>query len=231
MCLSANLQCRSEMCCTQLAENTGCKNSPKICHLHTIVQLYRAISSQLRHVSTIRKKLVKEQYNISSTCPYNMVNFRPLTAEIVWRVWSTTVNFNGFCVLASLLHRHRSTEVNQTLHDVWPSPGLVHYIYILGALASNGILPGAKFTLRPSLAFFYIGSITAWHSSSGRQPSFAMWSHMELQNFRSSWFLTEGTTYILRAAITLGYHGNSIINHHPHSSLHLKTSKIWNAEF
>jgi len=100
-----------------------------------------------------------------------------------------------------------------------------------GALASNGILPGAKFTLRPSLAFFYIGSITAWHSSSGRQPSFAMWSHMELQNFRSSWFLTEGTTYIPRAAITLGYHGNSIINHHPHSSLHLKTSKIWNAEF
>ena len=27
------------------------------------------------------------------------------------------------------LHRHRSTEVNHTLHDVWPSPGLVHYIY------------------------------------------------------------------------------------------------------
>ena len=153
MCLSANLQCRSEMCCTQLAENTGCKNSPKICHLHTIVQLYRAISSQLRHVSTIRKKLVKEQYNISSTCPYNMVNFRPLTAEIVWRVWSTTVNFNGFCVLASLLHRHRSTEVNQTLHDVWPSPGLVHYIYILGALAPDRILPGAIFTLCPSLVF------------------------------------------------------------------------------
>jgi len=22
------------------------------------------------------------------------------------------------------------TEVNQTLHDVWPSPGLVHYVYI-----------------------------------------------------------------------------------------------------
>ena len=70
--------------------------------------------------------------NISFTCPYNMVNFLPLTAEIVWRVWSTPVNFNRFRVLASLLHRHRSTEVNQTLHDVWPSPGLVHYVYILG---------------------------------------------------------------------------------------------------
>jgi len=34
-------------------------------------------------------------------------------------------------------------------------------------------LPVAKFTLRPSLAFSYIGTVTAWHSSSGRQPHFA----------------------------------------------------------
>jgi len=60
--LSANLRCRSEMCCTQLAENTVCKNSPKIRHLRTIGQLCRAISSQLRHVSTIGKELVKQQY-------------------------------------------------------------------------------------------------------------------------------------------------------------------------
>jgi len=45
------------------------------------------------------------------------------------------------------------------------SPGLVHYIHFWGALAPNRILPGAKFTLHPSLAFFYIGSITAWHSA------------------------------------------------------------------
>ena len=46
-------------------------------------------------------------------------------------------NFNGFRVLASLVQRRRSQEASQTLHDVWPSPGLVHYrpIYILGALA------------------------------------------------------------------------------------------------
>ena len=31
-------------------------------HLGTIAQLFRAISSQLRHVSTIEKKLVKQQY-------------------------------------------------------------------------------------------------------------------------------------------------------------------------
>jgi len=60
--------------------------------------------------------------------PRNTVNFSPLTAEIGLPVWGTPVNFNGFRVLASLLQRRRSTEANQTLHDVWPSPGLVHYI-------------------------------------------------------------------------------------------------------
>jgi len=38
-------------------------------------------------------------------------------------------------------------------------------------LGFGGILPGAKFTFRPSLAFSYIGSVTARHSSSGRQPN------------------------------------------------------------
>jgi len=40
----------------------------------------------------------------SSTCPYNMVNFGPLSAEILSLVWGTPANFNGFRVLASLLH-------------------------------------------------------------------------------------------------------------------------------
>jgi len=44
-----------------------------------------------------------------------------------------------------------------------------------GDLAPDGILPGAKFTLRPSLAFSYIGSVTTRHFSSGRQPYFAAW--------------------------------------------------------
>ena len=53
-------------------------------------------------------------------------------AEIGWQVCGTTANFNRFHILASLLHRRHSTEVNQTLHNVWPSSGLVHYIYIFG---------------------------------------------------------------------------------------------------
>jgi len=50
------LRCRSETCCTRLADNTGHKNSPKNRHLGTVEQVCRAISSQLRHISTIGKK-------------------------------------------------------------------------------------------------------------------------------------------------------------------------------
>jgi len=92
------------------------------------------LSSQLRHESTIGKKTLLSS-NISSRCPHNMVNFGLLTAKIGWQVWGTPTNFNGFRVLASLLHWHRSTEANQTLHDVWPSHGLVHYIHFRGLLS------------------------------------------------------------------------------------------------
>jgi len=107
------------------------QNVAKNRHPGTIAQLWRAVSSQVRHVSTIGKKNFLSS-NISSTCPHNMVNFGPLTAEICWRVWGTPVNFNGFRVLAALLQRRRSAEANQTLHDVWPCPALLHYIYISG---------------------------------------------------------------------------------------------------
>jgi len=49
------------------------------------------------------------------------------------------------------------------------------YIHFRGLLPPDGILPSAKFTLRPSLSFSDIGSVTARHSSSGRQPNFAVW--------------------------------------------------------
>ena len=76
------------------------------------------------------------------------------------------VDINNWC---------RSLEANQTLHDLWSSRELVHYTYIFGAFAPDGILPRAKFTLRPRIAFSYIGSATARHSSSGCQPNFAAW--------------------------------------------------------
>jgi len=35
--------------------------------------------------------------------------------------------FQRFCALASLLHWRCLMEINQILHDLWPSPGLVHF--------------------------------------------------------------------------------------------------------
>jgi len=90
----------------RLAENTGCKKSPKIRRLGTIAQLCRVIPSQLRHVSTIRKKHVKQQYLIHMFSKY--VELQPVTAEIGSGVWGTPANFNGFRVFASSLQRRRS---------------------------------------------------------------------------------------------------------------------------
>jgi len=144
-------------------------------HLCTIAQLCGAITLQLSHVSTIGKKNLFNS-NIS-TRPYSVMNFGPLTAEICWWVRGTPANCNWFRVLPSLLHWRRSLEVNKTLQDVWASPRLVHYIYIFGGscpLTDFCRLP-AKFSLRPSLVFSYIASVTAWHSSSDHQLNFMAW--------------------------------------------------------
>ena len=47
--------------------------------------------------------------------PHNIVNFGPLAAEIVSLVWGTPANFNGFGVLASLLHSTVVVSVSETL--------------------------------------------------------------------------------------------------------------------
>jgi len=58
------------------------------------------------------KKLIKQQY--LPTYAYTIVNFGPLAAEIVSLVWGTPANFNGFRVLAALLHG-TLVSVSQTL--------------------------------------------------------------------------------------------------------------------
>jgi len=99
------------MCCTRLLEIQDAKMTPKNRHLGTIVQLYRAESSQLRHVSTIRKK---QQYLLNMSAQYD--ELRPTSS------WD---------LLASLGH---PSKFQRVLH---------------------------------------LGSVTARHSSSGRQPNFA----------------------------------------------------------
>ena len=60
----------------------------------TIAQLCWAISSQLRHVSTIGKKLVKQQYVLHMS--HDMVNFGLLAAEICWEFGAPLQISTGF---------------------------------------------------------------------------------------------------------------------------------------
>jgi len=81
---------------------------PKNRHLGTFAQLCWAISLQLRHVSTIKKKLLSS--NISSTCPHNMVNFGPLTAEISSGVSGHPGKFQQVSHLGSVTAWHSSSR-------------------------------------------------------------------------------------------------------------------------
>jgi len=69
--LSANLRCRSETCCTRLAENTGRKKSPSGHHRTTL--------SGYIFTTGIRRQSGKSllNSNISSIRPRNMLNFAP----------------------------------------------------------------------------------------------------------------------------------------------------------
>ena len=86
------------MCWKRLAGNTGPQNSPSG-HHRTSLSGY--IFASKARINT-RKNVLSS--NISSTCPHNVVNFGPLTAENVSLVWGTPANFNRFRVLSALLH-------------------------------------------------------------------------------------------------------------------------------
>ena len=104
----------------------------------------------------------------------------------VWEFGVPPTNFNGF---SSSWLRYCSDVVHRR-----PTKLCTMFCRLLGcytvytfseAFAPDGILSGANFILRPSLAFSYIGGVTARHSSSGRQPKFGgVVQGMELRNFR-----------------------------------------------
>jgi len=169
--LSANLGCRSETCCTRLVENTGRQKSPKIRHLGIIAQLCRAISSQLRHIDN-RKRLYKQQHLPHISSQYD--ERRPTSG---WDRFVTLGHPSKFRQVSRLGFVTAATSLNRSepnfVRCLAVSCNGTLYIHFRGLLPREGILPGAKFTLRPSLALSYISSVTARYSSSKRQPNFA----------------------------------------------------------
>ena len=85
-----------------------------------------------------RKKIVSS--NTSSTCPYNMANFGPLAAEIISLVWDTPANFNGFHVLAVLLHGTPVVGISQTLQRWTEAPPIFGRAAITLGIGSHSSL-------------------------------------------------------------------------------------------
>ena len=104
-----------------------------------------------------------------------MANFGPQTAEIGLGVWASQEILTGlrlaFVTAATSVN---GGQPNFALCLAASSCGTL-YIHIWLLLPPDGILYGAKFSLRLSLAFSCIGSVTARHSSSRRLPNFAAW--------------------------------------------------------
>jgi len=84
--------------------NAGPKKLAKNRHLGTIAQLCWAtgMSSQLRHISTIGKKVDKQQYVLQMSPQYG--ELRPTSGWDRFTSLGTPANFNGLRVLAALLH-------------------------------------------------------------------------------------------------------------------------------
>jgi len=85
------------------------KNSPSRHHRATLSGYIFAINA---YIDNRKKNLLNS--NVSPTCPYNMVNFGSLAAEIVSLVWGIPANVNGFRVLAVLLQGTLVVGVSQT---------------------------------------------------------------------------------------------------------------------
>jgi len=81
----------------------------------------------------------------------------------------------------------------QTAHYIYT------FIYIFGGSCLLTEFCQLQLALHPSLAFSYIGSITARHCSSGRQPNCGVVQGMKLWNFH------KGATYIRLGSHHVGH--------------------------
>jgi len=100
--------------CTQDVASVRIENACLKCAARGSLEIQDAKKLPLRHESTIGKENLLNS-NTCSTCRHNMVNVGPLTAEIGSGIYGTPANFNGFRVLAALLHSIIVVGVSQTL--------------------------------------------------------------------------------------------------------------------
>ena len=86
--------------------------------------------TQLRHASTIGEKLVKQQYLLHMNPQYG--ELQPTNGSDRFTSFGHPNKFQRVSRLGFVTSATSLKEANQTLHDLWPSLGLVHYTYIFG---------------------------------------------------------------------------------------------------
>ena len=151
-------------------------------HLGTIAQLCRAISSQLRHVSTIGK-IIKQQYLLHMFSQYG--ELQPTSG------WDRFVSLRhpskfqrvsrlGFVTAATSLYE-RQPNFARCFAVSWAG---TLYIHFPGLLPHYGILPCVKFTLRPSLGLYYCSRCCTALEQRPSAKLCGVVQGMKLRNFR-----------------------------------------------
>jgi len=158
------------MFCTRLAANTGRKNYAKYQHLRTIAPLCWASlyfqSSQLRHLSTIRNKPVKQQY-----LPHVFPQYGGHRPTDSWDRFGSL----GYHSKFQRVSRLGLVTAATSLTGDQPNLARRLVVSLAGTLFIQfwGLLPLMEFCQVQSslsvssLAFSYNGSVNARHSSTG----------------------------------------------------------------
>jgi len=127
------------------------------------------------YIFVIRKKLVKQQY-----LPHMSSQYGELRPTSGWDRFGCLGHPSEFQQVSRLGSVTAATSLNGSQPNFARSLALswagTLYIHFRGILPRNGILPGAKFTLRPSLALSYIDSVIARHSSRGVSQTVRRWA-------------------------------------------------------
>jgi len=155
------------MCCTRLAEKTGCKNSPSEHHCTTSLGYIYATKACIENQN--KKLLTAISPSHVLTCGELPTSGSDQLAGLGHPRKFQRVSCLGFITAPTLLNRG---QPNLARCSAISSAGTLYTFS--GALVR--ILSGAKFTLRPKLAFSYFGSVTARHLSIWRQPNFMAFS-------------------------------------------------------
>jgi len=112
-------------------------------------------------------KLVKQQYLLYMFLQYG--ELQPTNGWDRLQVCSTPAYFKGYRFLASLLQQRCSTEVNQTLHDAWPSPARYTIYKVFGGSCPLTNFASCKihFASKSCILLFWQRYCTSLHGTVG----------------------------------------------------------------